>query len=63
MSVHPNLTLTQFLIEERRRFPSSTGDFNSVILNVAMACKHIARTVAYGALGGMYGNAAGEDTI
>jgi fructose-1,6-bisphosphatase I/sedoheptulose-1,7-bisphosphatase len=63
MSVHPNLTLTQFLIEERRRFPSYTGDFNSVILNVAMACKHIARTVAYGALGGMYGNAAGEDTI
>ncbi len=44
-------TLTQFLIEERRRFPNASGDFNSLILDIAIACKRIARTVAFGALG------------
>ena len=39
-------TLTQFLIEERRRFPGASGDFNALILDVAIACKAIARAVA-----------------
>ena len=39
-------TLTQFLIEERRRFPGAGGDFNALILDIALACKAIARTVA-----------------
>ena len=50
-------TLTQFLIEERRRFPEASGDFNSLILDVATACKRIARTVAFGELGSVLGNA------
>jgi fructose-1,6-bisphosphatase I/sedoheptulose-1,7-bisphosphatase len=50
-------TLTQFLIEERRRFPGARGDFNGLILNVALACKAISRSVALGALGGVLGNA------
>ena len=49
-------TLTQFLIEERRRFPNASGDFNALILDVALACKAIARAVAFGALGDMLGN-------
>ncbi|NMM26215.1 MAG: class 1 fructose-bisphosphatase [Glaciimonas sp.] len=52
-------TLTQFLIEERRRYPEASGDFNGLILNVALACKSIARTTAFGALGGVLGNAGG----
>ena len=56
-------TLTQFLIEERRRYPSASGDFNSLILNVALACKSIARTVAHGALGGVLGNAGGSVNV
>ena len=44
-------TLTQYLIEERRRFPGSNGDFNSLILDVALACKAIARSLATGELG------------
>jgi len=52
-------TLTQYLIEERRRFPGSSGDFNALILDVALACKAIARSVAMGELGGMYGDQAG----
>jgi fructose-1,6-bisphosphatase I/sedoheptulose-1,7-bisphosphatase len=55
---HP--TLTRFLIEERCRFPDASGDFNALILDVAMACKSIARTVAYGELGGVLGNHAEE---
>ncbi len=53
-------TLTQFLIEERRRFPSASGDFNALILDVAIACKAIARAVAFGELGGVMGNHAAE---
>ncbi|MDP2817889.1 MAG: class 1 fructose-bisphosphatase [Polaromonas sp.] len=53
-------TLTQFLIEERRRFPEASGDFNALILDVALACKAIARAVAFGELGGVMGNHAVE---
>lgn len=53
-------TLTQFLIEERRRFPNASGDFNALILDVALACKGIARAVAYGELTGMMGNHAAD---
>ena len=53
-------TLTQYLIEERRRFPQASGDFNALILDVAMACKAIARAVAFGALGDVLGNHAAE---
>ncbi|WP_296445920.1 class 1 fructose-bisphosphatase [Rhodoferax sp. UBA5149] len=53
-------TLTQFLIEERRRFPGASGDFNALILDVALACKAIARAVALGELGGVMGNHADE---
>ena len=44
-------TLTHYLIEQRRRFPAASGDFNALILDVALACKAIARAVAFGALG------------
>jgi len=53
-------TLTQFLIEERRRFPSASGDFNALLLDVALACKAIARAVAFGELGGMLGQHAAQ---
>ena len=53
-------TLTQFLIEERRRFPDARGDFNALILDVALACKAISRAVAFGELGGVMGNHAPE---
>ncbi|GAB3630161.1 fructose-1,6-bisphosphatase [Pandoraea terrae] len=59
MSLAQHFTLTQFLIEERRRHPDATGDFNSLILNIAVACKRISRTVACGALGDMHGSAGG----
>jgi fructose-1,6-bisphosphatase I/sedoheptulose-1,7-bisphosphatase len=48
-------TLTQFLIEQRRRYPEASGDFNALLLDVSRACKAIAKTVAYGALADMLG--------
>jgi fructose-1,6-bisphosphatase I/sedoheptulose-1,7-bisphosphatase len=56
MTLTKRSTLTQFLIEERRRFPHASGDFNALLLDVAMACKSIARAVAFGELAGMHGN-------
>ena len=46
-------TLTQFLIEERRRHPGATGDLNALVTDVSLACKAIARKVAFGALADM----------
>ncbi len=44
-------TLTQYLIEQRRRFPQASGELNALILDVSIACKAIAHSVAFGALG------------
>jgi fructose-1,6-bisphosphatase I/sedoheptulose-1,7-bisphosphatase len=67
MSLTPRTspTLTQFLIEERRRFPDASGQFNALLLDVAMACKAIAKSVAYGELTGLLGtqDAQGGNTI
>jgi fructose-1,6-bisphosphatase I/sedoheptulose-1,7-bisphosphatase len=43
-------TLTQYLIDQRRRFPQASGELNALILDVSIACKAIARTVAFGSL-------------
>jgi fructose-1,6-bisphosphatase I/sedoheptulose-1,7-bisphosphatase len=51
-------TLTQFLIETRRRHPEATGDLNGVITDVALACKAISRKVQFGALAGVLGSAS-----
>ncbi|HSI60804.1 MAG TPA: class 1 fructose-bisphosphatase [Ideonella sp.] len=50
-------TLTQFLIEERRRHPGATGDLNALITDVSLACKAISRKVALGALADVLGSA------
>ena len=50
-------TLTQFLIEERRRHPGATGELNALITDVSLACKAISRKVALGALADVLGSA------
>ncbi len=50
MAIASRRTLTRYLIEERRRFPQAGGDLNALILDVALACKAIARIVALGQL-------------
>jgi fructose-1,6-bisphosphatase I / sedoheptulose-1,7-bisphosphatase len=56
MPLRQRPTLTQYLIEQRRRFPGASGDFNALLLDVAIACKAIANAVAFGELGGAMGN-------
>jgi len=51
-------TLTQYLIEQRRRFPGASGDFNALLLDLALACKAIARSVAAGQLAPMFDQAS-----
>ena len=50
MPLSQRWTLTRYLIEERRRFPQASGDLNALILDIALACKAIARIVAFGEL-------------
>ncbi len=50
MSFAHRPTLTQYLIEQRRRYPKASGDLNALILDVSIACKAIAKTVALGLL-------------
>jgi fructose-1,6-bisphosphatase I / sedoheptulose-1,7-bisphosphatase len=50
MPLSKRWTLTRYLIEERRRFPQASGDLNALVLDVAMACKAIARLVSFGEL-------------
>ena len=57
-----HMTLTQFLIEERRRFPEATGELNGLLLSVALACKSVGTEVAQGALAGALG-AAGSTNV
>ncbi|MCC7328419.1 MAG: class 1 fructose-bisphosphatase [Burkholderiales bacterium] len=54
-------TLTQFLIEERGHHPAASGELNALVLDVALACKAISRTVAHGALGGVLGSLASSN--
>jgi fructose-1,6-bisphosphatase I / sedoheptulose-1,7-bisphosphatase len=50
MPLSKKRTLTQYLIEQRRRFPQASGELNALILDVSIACKAISRQVALGSL-------------
>jgi fructose-1,6-bisphosphatase I/sedoheptulose-1,7-bisphosphatase len=54
-------TLTQFLIEERRRAPWRDGRAEALITDVSLACKAIAKRVAYGALSDTVGSAGARN--
>lgn len=48
-------TLTQYLIDQRKRYPEASGDFNSLMLDVGLTCKAISRAVSFGRLGAIPG--------
>jgi fructose-1,6-bisphosphatase len=50
-------TITEFMIEEQRRFPGATGDFTALLNHVRLACKRISFIVGRGALAGAHGSA------
>ncbi|NIC39588.1 class 1 fructose-bisphosphatase, partial [Aquabacterium sp. A08] len=43
--------------------PDASGDFNALLLDVALACKAIARSVAFGALGDVLGRHGAGDSV
>jgi fructose-1,6-bisphosphatase I/sedoheptulose-1,7-bisphosphatase len=51
MSTREKKTITEFMIEEQRRFPEATGDFTAVLNHVRLACKRISFIVGRGGLG------------
>jgi len=55
MTIRRRLTLAHYLNEQRRSFPGASGDFNDLLLDVALACQAIARSVAFGELGDVTG--------
>lgn len=52
MPISHHVTLTQFLISERQRFPKASGNLNGLLLDIAVACKAISSAVAMGELAG-----------
>ncbi len=58
MPLSQRWTLTRYLIEQRRRFPNASGDLNALLLDVSLACKAIARIVAFGDLADSFDQAA-----
>jgi fructose-1,6-bisphosphatase len=61
MSTREKKTITEFMIEEQRRFPEATGDFTAVLNHVRLACKRISFIVGRGALGAVQGSADSID--
>ena len=55
-------TLTEYIMQEQRRFPEATGDFTALLNYVRLACKRISFIVRRGALGGALG-AAGTTNV
>ncbi len=55
-------SLTQFIIQEQRKFPSASGELTLLINDIAKACKTISQTVNRGAINGLLGAATTENT-
>src|SRR5574341_1065355 len=49
------ITLTEFIIGEQRRFPGATGGFTALVNDIRLACKRIAYLVGKGALARVHG--------
>jgi fructose-1,6-bisphosphatase len=60
--VQRETTLTEFIMQEQRKFPLATGDFTALLNYVRLACKRISFLVGRGALGEATG-AAGSVNV
>ena len=56
MSTREKKTITEFMMDEQRRFPEATGDFTAVLNHMRLACKRISFIVGRGALGAAQGS-------
>ncbi|MDE2306199.1 MAG: class 1 fructose-bisphosphatase [Gammaproteobacteria bacterium] len=56
------MTITEFMISEQRRFPAATGEFTALLNYMRLACKRISYIVGRGSLAGALG-AAGSVNV
>jgi fructose-1,6-bisphosphatase len=54
-------TLTEFIIGEQRKCSHATGGFTALLNDIRLACKRISYLIGKGALGGVHGEAGGEN--
>lgn len=54
-------TLTQFILEEQRKYKNATGEFSCVLNDIALGCKKLAALTSKGALVGILGSAGSEN--
>jgi len=59
--IDDQITLTQFIIEQQRGLPGTSGTFTLLLNNIATACKQISHRVNRGALIGVLGSAGTEN--
>ena len=55
------ITLTEFIIGEQRKYSHATGGFTALLNDICLACKRISFLIGKGALGGVHGEAGGEN--
>jgi fructose-1,6-bisphosphatase I len=55
------VTLTQFIIEQQREFPGTSGSFTALLNDITTACKKISHIVNRGELIGVLGSAKSEN--
>ncbi len=60
--MYNSVSLTQFILEEQRRYSAVSGEFTALLNDVATACKVISAAVNKGALAGVLGG-AGSDNV
>ncbi|GGZ88389.1 fructose-1,6-bisphosphatase class 1 [Ignatzschineria indica] len=58
---HFGVTLSQFIMEEQRRFPEATGNFTLLLNDIAVSCKMIAAAVQKGQLANVLGATDNEN--
>lgn len=58
---HFGVTLSQFIMEEQRRFPEATGNFTLLLNDIAVSCKMIAAAVQQGQLANVIGSTDNEN--
>ena len=58
---HFGVTLSQFIMEEQRRFPEATGNFTLLLNDIAVSCKMIAAAVQKGQLANVIGATDNEN--
>jgi fructose-1,6-bisphosphatase I len=59
---HKPVSLTEFVLDEQRKYPKASGDFTLLLIQLAAAGKTIASHIRRGGLGDMFGKTGKKNT-